>query len=359
VSPNNNCVKAVTFDLWETLLFERDGASGRRNATRCRDVAEAFSRLGVNISTERTESALKQVIASLLEVWNRNEDVSHVEQLELLVRFVSNGSLALKDDWVEELSSAYISAFFEVPPYLNPDATSVLEDLDEAGKRIGLICNTGLTPGFALRRFLESEGVLEYFNLLVFSDEMGFRKPDSRIFDFAARRLQAGSDSVVHVGDNLRVDVWGAKDAGFKAIHFSCNEGRDKIAEADPSSLVAKSRRLGTLEREQMVPDKTITSFNMVIEAVKQLEKKTSMLSAQARFQCFRCESNKPSLFKVLKTTARVAGKAFVSAGFNRQPAITSKVSTLHINESTNKTNSGQKPQGTPAVNQPTNKHIS
>lgn len=268
-------VKVVTFDLWETLLFERDGASGRRSAARCRDVAEAFNRLGVNVSTERTESALKQVIASLLEVWDRNEDVSHVEQLELLVRFVSNGSFALKNEWVEDLSSAYVSAFFEVPPYLNPDAVSVLEDLVEAGKQIGLICNTGLIPGFALRRFLESEGVLEYFDLLVFSDEMGFRKPDSRIFDFAARKLKADPSSVVHVGDNLRIDVWGAKNAGFKAIHFACDEGRDKMAEADPNSLVARSRRLGTLEKEQIAPDKTITSFTMVTEAVKQLEERT------------------------------------------------------------------------------------
>jgi putative hydrolase of the HAD superfamily len=268
-------IKVVTFDLWETLLFERDGASGRRSAARCRDVAEAFNRLGVNVSTERTESALKQVIASLLEVWDRNEDVSHVEQLELLVRFVSNGSFALKNEWVEELSSAYVSAFFEVPPYLNPDAVSVLEDLVEAGKQIGLICNTGLIPGFALRRFLESEGVLEYFDLLVFSDEMGFRKPDSRFFDFAARKLKADPSSVVHVGDNLRIDMWGAKNAGFKAIHFACDEGRDKMAEADPNSLVARSRRLGTLEKERIAPDKTITSFTMVTEAVKQLEERT------------------------------------------------------------------------------------
>jgi len=184
------CFKAVTFDLWETLLFEKDGASNHRSATRYRDVAEAFSRFGVNVSAEQVKSALKHVIASLLEVWNRNEDVSHVEQLELLVRFVSNGSFALKNEWVEELSSAYVSPFFKVPPYLNPDTMSVLEDITETGKRIGLICNTGLTPSFALREFLDSEGVLEYFDLLVFSDEIGFRKPDPKIFHFLAQKVE-------------------------------------------------------------------------------------------------------------------------------------------------------------------------
>ncbi len=200
-------IKAVTFDLWETLLFEKDGSSSRRSAARCRDVAEAFNRFGVRVSTGQVEAALKRVIASLLEVWDRNEDVSHVEQLELLVWSVSNGSLALKNEWVEELSSAYVSPFFEVPPYLNPDAESVLEELTGAGKRIGLICNTGLTPSFALREFLESEGILEYFDLLVFSDEIGSRKPDRRIFHFLARKLKVDPRSIAHVGDNLRIDV--------------------------------------------------------------------------------------------------------------------------------------------------------
>jgi putative hydrolase of the HAD superfamily len=264
LSVNESSIKAVTFDLWETLLFERNGASGRRSSARCSSVAEAFNKLGVPVSTEQASSALKQVIESLLEVWDRNEDISHVEQLELLVRYVSNGSLALKNEWVEELSSAYVSPFFGVPPYLNPDAASVLEGLAKEGKRIGLICNTGVTPGFALRRFLESEGVLEYFDVLAFSDEIGFRKPDSRVFHLAARKLKIDPCSIVHVGDNLRIDVWRAKKAGFMAMLFVCEEGKDKMAEADPMSLVALSRRLGKPERDLIKPDKTITSLTMI-----------------------------------------------------------------------------------------------
>jgi hypothetical protein len=72
LSSNESGIKAVTFDLWETLLFERDGSSSRRSAVRCRDVAEAFNRFGVRVSTEQVDSALKQVIASLLKVWDRN-----------------------------------------------------------------------------------------------------------------------------------------------------------------------------------------------------------------------------------------------------------------------------------------------
>jgi len=265
-------VKAVTFDLWETLLFERDDDSNRRNAARCNSVAEAFNKLGVPVSAEQASSALKQVTASLLKVWDRNDDVSHIEQLELIVRFVSNGSLALKNEWVEELSSAYVSPFFKIPPYLNPEAENVLEDLTKAGKHIGLICNTGVTPGFALKRFLESEGVLEHFDFLAFSDEIGFRKPSIRIFHLVARKLKVDPCNIAHVGDNLKIDVWGAKGAGFKAIHFACEEGRDKIAEADPTSLVAISRNLGNLTEGQIIPDGTTNSLAKAIQIIEKLE---------------------------------------------------------------------------------------
>jgi putative hydrolase of the HAD superfamily len=273
LNQDQHIIKAVTFDLWETLLFEKDGNSNRRNAARVGNVTEAFDSFGVRVSTEQMESALKQLIATLLGIWDWNEDVSHVEQLEILVKYVSHGSLALRNEWVEKLSSAYLSPFFEVPPYLNPDATSVLEELTEAGKRVGLICNTGLTPGFALRRFLESEGVLDFFDFLAFSDEVGFRKPEPSVFHLTAGKLKVDPCNVVHVGDNLRIDVYGAKNAGFKAIHFSCEEGRDKVAEADPNSLVSLSRNLGNLSQRQVSPDKTINSLVETIKAIKELEK--------------------------------------------------------------------------------------
>lgn len=107
---------------------------------------------------------------------------------------------------------------------------------------------------------------------MVFSDEEGVRKPDAGIFQITARRLKAEPCEIVHVGDNLKADVWGAKNAGFKAIYYAGEEGRDRLAEADPTSLVALSRRLGTLRKEDIIPDKTIRHFNMLIGAMKELE---------------------------------------------------------------------------------------
>ncbi len=123
-----------------------------------------------------------------------------------------------------------------------------------------------------MKRFLSRDGVADYFDVLVFSDEAKIRKPDPEIFRLTAQKLRTRPSEIVHVGDNLKSDVWGAKNAGFKAIHLACAEGRDKKAESDPTSLVSLSRNLGQLRKEQLAPDKTITSFAILIQTIKEME---------------------------------------------------------------------------------------
>ena len=273
---NGHTIKAVTFDLWETLLFEKDGASAERTSARCRKLAHALNRFEALVSIEQVEDALNKTISSLLKEWNKNKDVTHMDQIQLFLENLPKRSVMPKTKLIKDLSSAYVSPFFEVPPYLNPDAHTTLKWLKERHNRIGLICNTGLTPGTALRRFLSEQKVSDHFDLMVFSDEVGIRKPDRRIFQLVAKKMKMEPCEVVHIGDNLKADVYGAKNAGFKAIHFSSDVGRDKIAEADPKSLVSISRNLGNLEKEQMKPDNTITSLATVRKAIEEIEAGTS-----------------------------------------------------------------------------------
>ena len=272
MNENLQCIKAVTFDLWETLLFEKNGASAQRTTARCKNLTNAFNKFGLDVSTEQVFSAMNETVNSLLKVWDNNIDITHAEQLTLIIKNTAGESVKPKKEWITELSKAYISPIFEVPPYLNPDAEKVLHWLSNRNSRIGLICNTGLTPGTELRRFLSREGVADYFDVLVFSDEAKIRKPDPEIFRLAARTLRARPSEIVHIGDNLKSDVWGAKNAGFRAIHLAGAEGRDKKAESDPTSLVSLSRNLGQLRKEQIAPDKTITSLAMLIETIKEME---------------------------------------------------------------------------------------
>jgi putative hydrolase of the HAD superfamily len=267
-------VKGITFDVWETMLFEKSGDGEQRNLARCRNVSQALHKLGVEVSVEQVASALDKTVALLLEAWKENRDLTHVDQLRALIRFAWKGSAKIKSEWLRELSDAYVSPIHEVPPYLNPDIRGVLESLS-GEKQLGIVCNTGITPGFALMEFLSRQKVAEYFDAMIFSDEVGIRKPEPKIFRLAARKLGVKPNETVHIGDNIRCDVWGAKLAGFKAIHLAGIEGRDKIAEEDPKSLVKISRSLGILRGPRMPADQTITVLGKAIEAIRKIENST------------------------------------------------------------------------------------
>jgi len=124
-----------------------------------------------------------------------------------------------------------------------------------------------------LRQFLADECVAKYFDSMIFSEEIGIRKPDPRIFYLAAERLGVQPCEIVHVGDNLKTDVWGAMNAGLKAIHFSSREGLDRKAESDPDSLLSLSRKLDSLESRGVVPDMVISSLSMLTNAIEKLER--------------------------------------------------------------------------------------
>jgi len=265
-------IKLVTFDLWETLLLEKDGWNLRRTDARSSNLVQVLDKFGVRVSAEQIASAFEELTSWLVGIWDMNKDVTHLDQIRFIIKALSKDSITIKEEWIDKLSSAYVSAFFDVPPYLNPDAVRVLQWLKDQKKLIGVICNVGLTPGFGLRRFLAREGVAKYFDLTLFSDEVGIRKPNCKIFQTAAQKLQVKPHESVHIGDNLKNDIWGAKNAGFKAIYLSTDVGRDRIAEADPTSLVSVSRKLGNLRKDQIVPDKIITSLSMAIKAIEELE---------------------------------------------------------------------------------------
>jgi putative hydrolase of the HAD superfamily len=271
---SNRRIRAVTLDLWQTLLLDGDGASAKRNVIRCNNLSGVLEQMGIRTSTARLTLILAELSSWLASVWAADREVTHSDQVRFILERASGGAVStMREEWFERLSSAYVSPIFECPPYLNPETPHVLRWLRETGKGIGLISNTGMTPGFILRQVLRKEGVADFFDVLLFSDEVGVRKPERAIFDMVVEKLRAKSSEVVHIGDDLRSDVWGAKNAGFRAIHLSTDIGRDKIAESDPSSLVSVTMRISSgLRRDGVVSDMSISSLGMAIEAIGQLD---------------------------------------------------------------------------------------
>jgi FMN phosphatase YigB (HAD superfamily) len=69
------------------------------------------------------------------------------------------------------------------------------------------------------------------FQFSVFSQDYSFvEKPDPRLYLIALEKAGLASDEILHVGDSLKNDVFGAAGAGIKAVWL--NRDRTK---GDPS----------------------------------------------------------------------------------------------------------------------------
>jgi putative hydrolase of the HAD superfamily len=61
-------------------------------------------------------------------------------------------------------------------------------------------------------------GVLNRFEHLIISSEVGADKPSPRIFEEVLRRFDLGPKEVLHVGDEEEIDGIGARSAGMSAF---------------------------------------------------------------------------------------------------------------------------------------------
>jgi putative hydrolase of the HAD superfamily len=233
-------ITAVTFDLWQTLLLDNRETGRARTQVRLEGAKNTLAKFGETYSMDQLELAYQSGTQQCHAIRGEHRDVSFREQVTIFVEGIcSDLSERLPEELFQEIAVAYADSFFVHPPRPHPDALAVLDGVKALGLRMGMISNTGMTPGVAFRRFLEQHGMLGYFDILVFSDEVKVCKPSCEIFLMTLRELDAAPEQTIHVGDSVTTDVMGAKRCGLKTVWiegFSQRENpNDPWSEADAS----------------------------------------------------------------------------------------------------------------------------
>ena len=139
----------------------------------------------------------------------------------------------LTDDVRDAAVAAYCAPIAE-HAVVGDGASQVLDWLRQRRVRLGLISNT-VWPADAHRLDLERHGLLEYFDVTLFSSETGLWKPDPRVFLRAVEELGARTEEVVYIGDQLAEDIGGARRAGLRAVLFG--DLPQNVAGLEPESF--------------------------------------------------------------------------------------------------------------------------
>ncbi|HJV16829.1 MAG TPA: HAD-IA family hydrolase, partial [Bacillales bacterium] len=59
------------------------------------------------------------------------------------------------------------------------------------------------------------------FDIIIISEEVGFSKPDKRIFELALNKLNVQPEAALFVGDDIEKDIGGCQIANIKGIWFN------------------------------------------------------------------------------------------------------------------------------------------
>ena len=185
------------------------------------------------------------------EHWGHDYLVNHSsgEELRLLTWREALSELGVHDGELPARIAREYAREIHRTYHLQAEAPRVIAALRRQ-RHVGLITN-----GFSDIQWakIEQLGLRDLLDPLIVSQDVGFAKPDPRIFAVALERVGCSAEEAAHVGDSLADDVAGARGAGLFAVWLR-PQGR-------------------TLTPGATEPDRVATSLEGVLNIVRERER--------------------------------------------------------------------------------------
>jgi putative hydrolase of the HAD superfamily len=123
-----------------------------------------------------------------------------------------------------------------------PGAPETLQRLRDLGVRLALLTNGASADQ---RRKIEQQGLAPFFELILIEGELGYGKPDERVYRQALNRMGLAPEDVWMVGDNLLWDVGAPQALGITAIWIDrAGQGPPAGSSVRPDKVIASISEL-------------------------------------------------------------------------------------------------------------------
>jgi putative hydrolase of the HAD superfamily len=211
----------IYFDLDHTLWdFEKNSKETLNR------VFHNYHKIFMKTSLEDFIDSYLKINSKLWEMY-RNKEISH-DDLKLLRFEITLNALKIKhkESLVREMNDFYLKTLAQ-QKHLVEGAFEVLDYLKE-NYELGI-----LTNGFKNTQItkMKSSQIIDYFNILVSSDDVGVPKPDEKIFEYAVIVAKKSKEEILYIGDDLENDILPALKYGMKAIWFKNHQNKTESTE--------------------------------------------------------------------------------------------------------------------------------
>jgi putative hydrolase of the HAD superfamily len=222
-------LRAVTLDYWNTLFVDRGGREREHRRAAC--ISAELEAAGLHPAPAAIEEALADGYTYFEDVWRR--EARTPDAAEIVPVILASLHAPAPEEVAGRIVQTFEHLLLEVPPDPVPSAQRVVCEL-AATYRLGIISDTGYSPGWVLRELLDRHGMLSPLSYLYFSNEQEASKPDPHAFRQTLAELDVRAAEAAHVGDMQRTDIAGAKAAGMWTVHFvGANNADVEVSTAD------------------------------------------------------------------------------------------------------------------------------
>jgi putative hydrolase of the HAD superfamily len=204
-------IKFLLFDCIETIIDIREKPGLREYAL------WSFEGSGNEkfwVSFEEFFEDYKNAVEFLSEKFPDFREYNMLERF----KYVAKNRIAEDDINFENIISNFSERYWErykSECYIRDEVKSSLFNLS---KRYGL----GIVSNFKVRggieELLKSAGKAELFKIKIVSVNIGWRKPDMKIYNTAKEEAGLNADEILFIGDDFECDYIGPKKAGMNSI---------------------------------------------------------------------------------------------------------------------------------------------
>ena len=205
-------IKAVFLDWFNTLA--------QYDPPREEIQGQALQELGINVPPERIRHGLIIADSEYFEENARSsiQKRSPEEQAKAYARYqkilFTEAGVNIPDELFPKIMGRLRELYQKMTFILFEDVLPALKTLKEQKLTLGLLTNLQID----MNPICQQLGLEPYLDFIITSGEVGADKPQPPIFAAALERAKVNAPEAVHVGDQYKIDVLGARGLGIAPI---------------------------------------------------------------------------------------------------------------------------------------------
>ncbi len=207
-------IDGIIFDLGKTLMYLPDEY----------DLEARIASL--------IEKPKQEIITLVYDLCRRNLGMTAEEFIDNLSKKLNHVEDPVLDKAIRDICADSIHRAM-----LQPDAINALTALKSKGYNLALVSNTSPLS----RPRIQKLGLVDHFDHIVFSCDMGLLKPDPRIFIYAMEKMETTPDHTCIIGDRIRTIILGGAILGSKLVLVERKMEKPVISEQLPIDAIVPS----------------------------------------------------------------------------------------------------------------------